>query len=229
MKDIDSSPPGSAPISVLIADDHGLVRAGLRAMLSGEPDMVVVGEAADGVQALDLALSLRPTVVLADISMPPPDGIEVARQLRSEQGCCRTLIVSMHEDELMLRDALSAGAAGYLIKRAIESELTRAIRMVAAGQQYIHEQMQRYLAPDTCGPVKPETPRSGPADLDEDEAKLLQLLAKGATMKRVAQALGVTDQEAEDNRKGIMTRLGLVNRIDVIRFIETHGLSEDET
>jgi two-component system response regulator NreC len=125
------------PIRVLIADDHGLVRRGLEMILSMEDDVEVVGQAASGQEAIDLALRLRPDVVLADISMPPPDGIEVARILRSQLPGAKTLIVTMHEDSHMVRRALNAGAAGYLIKRAMGDELLAAVRTVAAGNRYV--------------------------------------------------------------------------------------------
>jgi DNA-binding NarL/FixJ family response regulator len=214
--------PAGAPIRVLIADDHGLVRAGLRAILSSEPDMAVVGEAADGAQALELAIRLRPTVVLADISMPPPDGIEVARRLALQAPESRTLIVSMHEDPNMLLDALSAGASGYLIKRAMEHDLTLAIRTVANGQQYIHETLRSYLAQATPGPAPAEPSTEESAELDERETGLLRLLAMGNTLQRVADALDISLVEADELRKATMARLGLRSRIDVVRYVQQH-------
>ena len=124
-------------IRVLIADDHGLVRRGLEMILTLDEDVVVVGQAANGRDAVELALRLRPDVVLADISMPPPDGIEVARILRMQLPEAKTLIVTMHEDAHMVRTALKAGAAGYLIKRAMGDELLEAVRTVAAGRRYV--------------------------------------------------------------------------------------------
>jgi DNA-binding NarL/FixJ family response regulator len=121
----------------LIADDHGLVRRGLEMILSMEDDIEVVGQAANGPQAIDLALKLRPDVILADISMPPPDGIEMARILKADVPEAKTLIVTMHEDAHMVRKALAAGAAGYLIKRAMGDELLAAVRTVAAGRRYV--------------------------------------------------------------------------------------------
>lgn len=123
-------------IRILIADDHALVRKGISMILEVEPNMIVVGEAKDGAQALELATRLRPDVVLSDISMPPPDGIELARQLRTALPDTKTIIVSMHEDEGSVRAAFEAGAAAYVIKRATDSELIAAIRAVVAGRSY---------------------------------------------------------------------------------------------
>ena len=129
-------------IRVLIADDHGLVRNGLRLVVEDEPDMVVVGEAADGKQALDLASALQPDVMLLDISMPPPDGIEVTRRLTAIKSAVRVLVLTMHEDPDLVREAFAAGAAGYMIKRAAADELIGAIHTVAQGGRYIHPTIQ---------------------------------------------------------------------------------------
>ncbi len=129
-------------IRVLIADDHGLVRNGLRLMLEDEPDMTVVGEAEDGEQALSLAAELQPDVLLLDVTMPPPDGIEVARRLSEEHSSVRILMLTMHEDPHLVREALAAGAAGYMIKRAVADDLIHAIRTVAEGGNYLHPGIQ---------------------------------------------------------------------------------------
>ena len=128
----------SEAIRVLIADDHGLVRNGLRLMLEDESDMLVVGEAGDGVEALALVDELAPDVILLDISMPPPDGIEVARRLRDKHAPVRVLMLTMHEDPDLVREAREAGATGYLLKRAAADDLIVAIRTVAGGGSYIH-------------------------------------------------------------------------------------------
>lgn len=134
-------------IRVLIADDHRLVRAGLRMILETEPDIEVAGEAEDGTRALEVALALRPDVVLADISMPPPDGIELTRLLRRDLPETRTLVVSMYQDEAMVRAALAAGAAGYVVKHAAPDELIQAIRTAVAGRRYLDPEMrERFLS-----------------------------------------------------------------------------------
>ncbi len=131
-----------ARIRILIADDHALVRTGLCMILEDEPDMEVVGEAGDGVRALELALALLPTVVLADFSMPPPDGIELVRLLCRDAPGVRTIIVTMHEDGQMVQDAFAAGAAGFVLKRSGPGELLRAIRHVAAGEKYFDTRLR---------------------------------------------------------------------------------------
>ncbi|MCP4543955.1 MAG: response regulator transcription factor, partial [Chloroflexi bacterium] len=130
-------------IRILIVDDHGVLRAGLRALLSAEPDLEVIDEAAGGHEALRLADELRPEVVLLDISIPDLGGIEVARQLKKILPETRVLILTVHEDESLLQEAIRAGAAGYIIKRAVESELIDAIRAVWRGDLYVHPAMTR--------------------------------------------------------------------------------------
>jgi two-component system response regulator NreC len=133
---------GAERIRVLIVDDHAMVRTGLRMILEDEPDIDVVGEAADGKRALELALRVRPTVVLADVSMPPPDGIELARLLRRDLPGTKTLLVSMHEEEVVVRSGLAAGAAGYVAKRSGPDELLVALRSVAQGTIYVDQKLR---------------------------------------------------------------------------------------
>jgi two-component system, NarL family, response regulator NreC len=124
-------------IRVLIADDHALVRSGMRMLLEDEPGFEVVGEAADGAQALELARALRPSVLLADVSMPPPDGIELTQLLSREAPHIRTIVVTMHENDAVLREAVAAGAWGYVVKRSGPLELIDAIRAVTGGRKHL--------------------------------------------------------------------------------------------
>jgi DNA-binding NarL/FixJ family response regulator len=130
------------PIRVLIAEDHALVRTGLCMIVGDEPDMEVVGEVSDGAEALALALALLPTVVLADISMPPPDGIELARLLCRDAPGVKTIMVTMHEDEVTVQEAAAAGAAGFVVKRSGPDELVQAIRRVVAGERYLDARLR---------------------------------------------------------------------------------------
>jgi DNA-binding NarL/FixJ family response regulator len=132
-------------IRILIADDHVLVRRGLRMLLDTEPGMMVVGEAGYGEQAFDLALQLQPGVILADITMPPPDGIALARELRTALPEAKTIIVSMHEDTATVKAAFAAGAFGYVIKRATEVQLVAAIHAAVAGQCYLDPELEQMM------------------------------------------------------------------------------------
>ncbi len=142
MSGANPEPRDSTSIRILIADDHAMVRTGLRMILEDEPGMEVVGEAADGTEALHLASTLLPGIILADITMPPPDGIELTRILRRDLAQVRTILITLHEDGDMLRDGMGAGASGFVVKRSGPAELLRAIRAVAAGETYIDQNLR---------------------------------------------------------------------------------------
>lgn len=209
-------------IRILIADDHGVLRAGLRALLDSEPDLEVVGEAVDGDETLRLADDLQPDVVLLDISMPGPGGIEVTRHLEEMLPDARVLILTVHEDESLLREAMRAGAAGYIVKRAVESELINAIRAVRRGDLYVHPAMTRALLKDLHPsraseeePVEPLTPR---------ETEVLRLIALGYTNRQSAEVLTISVRTVETHRANLMDKLGLRSRVELVRYAMEHGL-----
>jgi DNA-binding NarL/FixJ family response regulator len=210
-------------INVLIADDHGVLRGGIRSLLKAEPDMQVVGEAGDGVDALRLAAELSPNVLLADISMPPPTGIEVAQQLRQTHPAIHVLVLTMHEDVMLVQEALRVGAAGYIIKRAVESELINAIRTVAAGQTYVYESL-RYVAPAPAVPTG--VSQDHEASLNEAETNALRLIASGHTTLQVAALLCCTPEIADTLRVNLLKKLGLRSRLDLAKYAREHGLLE---
>lgn len=212
------------PIDVLIADDHGVIRAGLRALLNAEPGLQVVGEATDGQETLRLANELHPDVVLLDISMPGPGGIEVTRQLKAALPGTRVLILTVHEDESLLREAMRAGAAGYITKRAIKPELINAIHAVGRGDLYVHSAMTRALLRDLSpsppareGLVEPLTPR---------EIEVLRLIVQGYTNRQAAEVLSISVRTVESHRANIMDKLGLRGRVELVRYAMEHGLLE---
>lgn len=209
-------------IQILIADDQGLLRAGLRALLSAEPDMEVVGEAEDGLMVLKLAGQLQPQVILLDISMPNCDGIETTRRLKTLLPAARVLIITVHEDEGLLQEAIKAGAAGYIVKRAVESELIDAIRAVQRGDIYIHPAMTRALLRD----IKPE-PKTNhtPVDLlTPREVDVLRLIAKGCTNRQVADILSISVRTVEGHRANLMGKLNLQGRVELVRYAHENNL-----
>jgi two-component system response regulator NreC len=216
-------------ISVVIADDHGVLRAALRALLKGEPDMEVTGEAADGQETVRWAQELKPNVLLLDMSMPGPDGIEITRQLQKLLPETRILILTVHEDERLVREALHAGAAGYIIKRAFDTELTNAIRAVAQGNLYIHPALTRALLKDQAGPQPPGSGEAGSESSDEEspltrrETEVLQLIAKGYTNRQVADALSLSVRTVETHRANLMGKLGVTSRVELVRFAKERG------
>ena len=210
------------PIRILIADDHAVVRAGIRDMLRVDPGLEVVGEAETGEETLRLARALHPDMVLLDITMPPDSGIQTAQRLREEHPKVAVLILTMHEDESLLHEALRAGAVGYLIKRAEGPEILQAIHAASRGDVYVHPAMTRALLqePATVGaprgaPVEPLTPR---------ELDVLRLLAKGNTNRQSAALLGISVRTVENHRANLMAKLELTSRVELVSYAEEHDL-----
>ena len=210
------------PIRILIADDHAVVRSGLRALLQADPELEVVGEAADGVETLRLTATLAPDMVLLDITMPPENGIETAALLKEAHPEVHVLILTMHEDESLLHEALRAGASGYVIKRAEESEITSAIHAAHRGDIYVHPSMTRALLQQ---PVAIEHRRVSPVDaLTPREIDVLRLLAKGNTNRQIAELLGLSTRTVENHRANLMGKLGLTSRVELVNYAEENKL-----
>ena len=212
-------------ISVLIADDHGVLRAGLRALLNSEPEMEVVGEAADGEQTLRLAEELHPDVVLMDLKMPRGDGIYTTRHLKELLPEVNVLILTVHEDDSLLREAIQCGAAGYILKRAVESELITAIQAVARGEMYIHPAMTRALLDQSTAKTLPDQTHS--STLTVREYEVLRLIAQGNSNRQVASLLTISVRTVESHRANLMEKLNLTCRVDLVRYAAQHGMLED--
>lgn len=210
------------PTRILIADDHTVVRTGLRALLDTDPDLEVIGEAADGTEALNLAKELEPDLVLLDITMPPDNGIRTAQRLKEALPEVIVLFLTMHEDEALLNEALRVGAAGYVIKRAEDAELLQAIQVACRGDIYVHPAMTRALLdrPVTTSyrhgtALEPLTPR---------EREVLRLLAKGNTNRETAEVLGISIRTVESHRANLMGKLGFKSRVELVTYAEEHKL-----
>ena len=210
------------PIRILIADDHAVVRSGLRALLLADPEIEVVGEAKDGSETLELAGTLHPDVVLLDVTMPPENGIKTAKRLKAEYPEIVLLFLTMHEDEALLHEALRAGAAGYVTKRAEEAEILQAIHAVIHGDIYVHPAMTRALL---HRPVTTEHRRGMPeVSLTRRELDVLRLLAKGNTNRQIAGVLDLSMRTVENHRANLMGKLGLVSRVELVSYAEEHNL-----
>jgi two-component system response regulator NreC len=206
---------------VLIADDHPVLRSGLRVLLGADPGLEVVGEAGSGEETLRLAEELRPDVVLLDISMPGENGIETVRRLKAKLPALRVLFLTMHEEEGMLLEALGAGADGYLIKRADEAEIIQAIRAVRRGDVYVHPAMTRALLSPAETPERPPEPVE---PLTHREIDVLRLLARGNTNRQIAELLVLSVRTVESHRANLMGKLGLSSRVELVTYAEEHGL-----
>jgi two-component system, NarL family, response regulator NreC len=213
-------------LRILIADDHGVMRAGLRALLNAEADLEVVGEAATSDDALRLVTQLCPDIVLMDISMPGPagNGIEVTRRMREIAPAARVLILTMHEDKGLLREAVKAGASGYILKRAAEAELKGAIDTVAGGDLYIHPSMVRALiAEATPAPVVRKVDAEG---LSPREMDILRLIVQGYTNHQMADELNISVRTVESHRANLMSKLNVRSRVELVRYARSRGLME---
>ena len=213
-------------IRTLIADDHGVLRAALRALLNARPELEVVGEAADGNEVLRLTGELRPDLVLMDISMPGRSGIETTRELKQMRPEAQVLMLTVHEDEELLREAMRAGASGYVVKRALESELLNAIAAVMRGDLYVHPVMTRALVADLTNNVA--SSGDGQAEqLTAREVQVLGLIAKGYTNVQIADSLMLSVRTVESHRANIMGKLGLHNRAELVRYAIAHRLAKE--
>lgn len=196
-------------IRILLADDHKLMRSGLRLLIEQQPDLSVVGEAADGREAVALAKSLRPDVAVMDISMPNLNGIEAAHQITQSHAELAVIVLSMHPDESYVLRALKAGAKGYLLKDSAESDLITAVRAVARGKSFFSPAVSKVLLDDYIRKLK----RSGAEDaydlLTPREREVLQLVAEGKSNKEVANLLNLSVYTVETHRSNIMQKLNL--------------------
>jgi two-component system, NarL family, response regulator NreC len=210
------------PIRILIADDHGVIRAGLRALLEDVPDITVVGEASDGGEAIAKAVELKPDILLMDLSMPNVGGIEATLQLSQREPKVRVLILTVHEEESLLKEVIRMGASGYIVKRAAQEDLLHAIRVVARGDLYVHPSMTRALFNEPPAYAPLQMPESETLTLREIE--VLQLLAKGYTNRQIAEQLSLSPRTVEGHRANLSGKLGLHSRVELVEYAEKHGL-----
>lgn len=216
-------------IRVLLADDHMLVRLGLKALIDGEPDLVVVGEAGNGLEAIEQARLLCPDVIVMDISMPELDGLEATRRIRAELPQCHILILTVHAQERYLFPVLKAGAAGYVLKSTVDTELLDAIRTVAKGGAFLYPSATRMLLEDYLNQLH-STPQQDTYDqLSEREREVLKLLALGYTAGQIADKLTLSSKTVETYRTRIMEKLNLHSRVDLVQYALARGLLSEFT
>jgi DNA-binding NarL/FixJ family response regulator len=206
-------------IRVLLADDHAIVREGLRALLAREADMQVVAEAGDGREALRLARETRPDVAAMDLSMPLLNGLEAARQMASWEAGPRSILLTMHAEERYVLEALRAGARGYVLKKQAAADLIRAIREVAGGSVYLSPGVSAVVADAIRSPAPLPEERLTPR-----EREVLQLVAEGKTTKEISSILGVSVKTADTHRTSLMQKLDIHDIAGLTRYAIRQGL-----
>ena len=220
----------SGPIRVVIADDHAVVREGLRSLVEAQPGLDVVGEAANGQEAWQCACDLAPDVIVLDLSMPGVGGAEAAERIAHECPGVRVLALTMHEERGYVSRLLRAGAAGYLLKRTASSELVRAIRTVAAGGTYVDPSLAGALLADSSHRASRAATGDGASRLGEltaRETEVLRLVARGHSNKEIAAALEISVKTVETHKANAMGKLGLRTRAAVVRFALDEGWLSD--
>jgi two-component system, NarL family, response regulator NreC len=216
----------SGKIHVLLADDHTILRAGLKMMLNIQPDIEVIGEASDGKQAIAEAQRLSPDVILMDITMPECNGIEATRQVKRLLPETRVLVLTMHENEEYLFQVLRAGASGYILKEAADTELISAIRAVYAGRFYLSPSAQSLMIGDYLLRVRTGEERDSYSALTEREREILKLVAEGYTNNQIAEQLFISPKTVDTHRTHIMDKLNLHSRAELVKYAMRRGLLE---
>jgi len=209
-------------MQILVADDHGIVRAGIKLLLERQPDLDVVAEAADGVEAIEQALATRPDLCILDVAMPRRTGLQAAREIRSQLPDVRVLMLSMHDDERYLFEALKAGASGYVLKREADQDLVGAVRAVGRGEAFLTNAAERsiireWMADDSSGPAVPLTNR---------EEEVVKLIAEAHTNAQIAEILHVSQKTVESHRANVLRKLGMHDRVQLVRYAIRRGLVE---
>jgi DNA-binding NarL/FixJ family response regulator len=207
---------------ILVADDHGIVRTGIRLLLERQAGMAVVAEASDGPEAVAMALSQRPDLCILDVSMPRLTGLQAAREIRAQLPGARVLILSMHDDERYLFEALKAGASGYVLKREADQDLVEAVHAVVRGEAFLTNAAQRsiireWMADGSSGPAVPLTPR---------EEEVVKLIAEAHTNAQIAEILHLAEKTIESHRANVLRKLGMRDRVELVRYAIRRGLIE---
>lgn len=211
-----------ADVRILIADDHGIVRSGIKLLLDRQPGIDVVAEASDGVEAVEQALAVRPDLCILDVGMPRMTGLQAAREIRRHLPEARVLMLSMHDDEHYLFEALKAGASGYVLKREADQDLVGAVRAVGRGEAFLTNAAERsiireWMIDGADGPAVPLTPR---------EEEVVKLIAEAHTNAQIADVLHLSEKTVESHRANVLRKLGMRDRVELVRYAIRRGLIE---
>lgn len=211
------------PTTILVADDHAIVRKGLRALIETQEDLRIVGEASDGLEAVALTEQVQPHILLLDLMMPGLSGLEVLRRIRSKVPQAKVVVFSMHNVESYVLEALQSGASGFVLKDALDDEIIKAVREAMGGRRYLSPPLSERaidaylgkLQDSNATPFRRLTPR---------EREVLRLAAQGLSSQEVGERLFISARTAETHRSNLMKKLGLHSQTDVLRFSKEHGL-----
>lgn len=218
----------SNSIRIVLADDHAVLRAGLKALLNAEPDMEVVGETGGESNCVSDIISQKPDVVLLDINMPRCNGLEILRKLKKQQPQIQVLMLTMHDDAQYLRQVLAAGGAGYVLKEAADTELLTAIRTVYNGGVFLHPKHTKILLEDTLNHANPAPATGDPVSrLSDRELEVLRLIALGHANKEIANMLVLSVKTVETYKARVMEKLSLRSRAALVRFALHQGLLDE--
>lgn len=212
----------STPTRILLADDHAVVRDGLRALLEASPDLTVVGSAANGREAVDAVARLQPEVVVMDIAMPELNGIDATREILRRRPATKVVILSMHATSEHIFRVLEAGALGYLLKDAAGQEVAQAVRTVRDGRRYLSQSVSALMADDLLRRGQPESPL---ASLSARERQILQRVVEGRSSAEIAAALSLSPKTVDTYRSRLMQKLGVQDLPALVRFAIQHGLT----
>ncbi len=207
---------------IIIVDDHAILRAGLTSLLEDEPGMDVIGEAGDEQSAVALAVEKKPDVALMDISMPEAGGIEATRRIKQLAPEVRVLILTLHEDKGLMQEAIRAGAMGYILKKAIKSELVSAIQTVMRDELYLHPAMARLLVQENIQPKESKPHLAEP--LTAREIEILRLVAHGYTNNQISELLHISVRTVEYHRGNLTAKLNLKSRVELMKYAEQNEL-----
>lgn len=215
----------SEKIRLLLVDDHVLMRSGLRLILNAQPDMEVVGEAAEGREALEKARELSPDIVLMDITMPGMSGLDALERLKKEMPAVKVILLTAHDDETYMERAMTSGGSGYVLKRATEAELINAIHAVQQGGVYLHPTMTRALVNQLQRKSATQEKQNHlESKLSEREREVLKLIAQGYTNKEIADMIFLSVKTVETHKAHIMDKLELHSRAELVRYALDNGL-----
>lgn len=221
--------PKTEQIKVLIADDHAILRAGLRMLIDAQPDMHVVAEAQDGIQAIRVTQEKKPDVVILDVTMPNLGGLNAIDELVKVSDSVRILLLTMHEEPAYVRTALMAGASGYVLKKSVDADLLSAIRAVHKGRTYVDAGLANNLVRDAFPEARRQRGAGGQGNvLSDRELQVLKLVAEGFSSREIAERIYVSTKTVETYRGRFAEKLGLQSRADIVRYALDLGLLSSE-